>query len=247
MARIGRLLIPTLLAAAFGLLLPPLASAHTADDSAQNLIKVRAEASALVDPDVAYLELGVRSSAEQARTAMDDNAQLMRKVLRAIGKEGVPPAQIRTSQLSLQPQYRWTERRQERRLSHYEAVNRISVTLYDFDRVALVLAASVDAGANFAGQMRFALRDADAQRIGLLAEATATLEHKARTIARALNRRLSGVRRIVEGGGGQPHFRPGLQALAASAQEGGGSAPAPVHAGQISLSVVLTGDFELLP
>jgi uncharacterized protein len=187
-------------------------------------------------PDMASIDLGVTITAPTAAGAMAENAAAMTKVIAALRAKGVADKDIATSTLGLAPQYAYPEG-QPQQLTGYQAANHVTVTLTDLNQVGAVVDAAVGAGANEAGQISFGLKSrASAENFARLA-AVKALDDKAVTLADAAGyhiRRLVNLSEVSAEQGPQPRMMMAAGKLAT-----------PVEAGEVLVSVDVTGEFEL--
>lgn len=133
------------------------ASARAAPEPAP-AISVTGEASVTARPDSARIDAGIASVGKTAQEAFNANRAAMAKVLAAIKDAGIEERDVRTSQLSLQPQYAESHTTPAP-ITSYRASNRVSLTLRDVSKLASTLDALVAAGVNDVGNIGFALND----------------------------------------------------------------------------------------
>ena len=81
-------------------------------------------------PDVAIITAGVVSRSATATGALQDAANRMAKVLAALKRAGVADRDIQTSNVSLNPEYRYPEN-QSPQLTGYTATNQLTVRFRD--------------------------------------------------------------------------------------------------------------------
>ena len=98
-------------------------------------------------PDMATITFGVQTEAPTAQAAMQQNAEQMTRVMAALRRAGINERDVQTSGLNLQAQYDYQEN-QPPRLRGYQAVNRVTATINDLDRVGTTADAVVAAGVN---------------------------------------------------------------------------------------------------
>lgn len=98
-------------------------------------------------PDIATIRAGVVTQSATAAAALADNAKRMAGVLAALKAAGVQPRDIATSNVSLQPQYRY-ENNQPPVITGYQASNTVSIRFRDVARSGAILDALVAQGAN---------------------------------------------------------------------------------------------------
>jgi uncharacterized protein len=169
-------------------------------------ISVTGEASISVSPDIAFVDAGVATDAKTAREASDTNNTAMAKVLAALKAANIDARDIRTSRLSLQPQYAGN-RGGPSPIVGYRASNRVTVRIHDVSKVAGVIDTLVGAGANDIGDVAFEVSQASKLLDEAREKAVADARRKAEIYARAAGTALGAPLGISEGGGPQPVFR----------------------------------------
>lgn len=122
-----------------------------------------------VEPDIAYVTIGVRTEAKEAKEAMDENSRQMNAVLDALKKAGLTEDDLRTSNVSIDAVYDYSK--DTRVFKGYMAQNSLYVTIRDLDNVADVLDAAIAAGANDVNNIYFDKEDKTAAYDEALAKA----------------------------------------------------------------------------
>ena len=98
-------------------------------------------------PDIAIISAGVMTRAPTAVAALADNAARMERVRAALKRAGIADRDIQTSNVSLNPDYRYVES-QPPQLTGYNASNTVSVRFRDIKATGKILDALVAEGAN---------------------------------------------------------------------------------------------------
>ena len=98
-------------------------------------------------PDVAIISAGVVTRAATAGAAMRQNAERMERVIAALKAAGVADRDIQTSNLSLNPEYRYVENKAPE-LVGYTASNQVNIRFRDIRNSGSVLDVLVAQGAN---------------------------------------------------------------------------------------------------
>ena len=190
-------------------------------------------------PDLANLNLGVDTLRATAGAAMRDNAAQMTKVIAALKAAGLPDKDLRTSNLSLSPQYVY-EPNVPARLSGYQASNQIQLVVRDLTRVGAVADAVVSAGATTIGQISFGLGNPLAAENSARVAAVKALQDKAALYAQATGYHIVRLVNLSEGAPYSPGPQP--MAMMASARV---ASPTPVEAGESTVRIDIVGVFEL--
>jgi hypothetical protein len=239
----SRLIAVAALAAALLAVGAPGALAQSATPNAMfaaTTVTLSAFGEAEAAPDMATLSLGVETAAPTAAQAMGDNAAAMARVIAAIKAAGVKDRDLKTSSLSLAPQYVY-EQNGPARLTGYQASNQVVVTVRDLARLGPLADAAVAAGATNVGQIAFGLADPLATQNSARVAAVKALEDKAALYAQAVGYHIVRLVNLTEGAASSPGPRP----FAMTAMRAGAPTPTPVEAGELKMRVDVTGVFEL--
>ncbi|NVD43986.1 SIMPL domain-containing protein [Qipengyuania atrilutea] len=168
----------------------------------QPSIMVQASGEASAEPDTMTISTGVESTGTTAAAALDANNHAMQNLVDAIRAAGITPENIKTSRLSVTPEYRDRQRREgDVEIIGYRASNRLTVMLTDLERAERVVSAFFEAGANTIDGPSFTIED-DAARRRLAAaaerEAIANARAKAENMASALGMRVGMPLRVAD-------------------------------------------------
>lgn len=169
-------------------------------------LKVEAEGVSRDRPDQLHIRAGVVTTGRTAKEALAANNLVANRLLDAVKARGVAPADIRTDELSVRPQFdksdtdRASDEGRSARIVGYVATDNLDLTLRDLGKGPDLVDALFEAGANSVHGPVFALSDpAPAQRRAREAAVAAAFE-QATTYANALHMRVSHVLRISERG-----------------------------------------------
>ena len=189
------LLAPLIIGSA--LLLATPAKAHeTMDGPGQ--ISVSATGNSYQAPDLATVSAGVVTQAPNAQDAMAANAKKMSAIIDALKSAGVQQRHIKTSQLSLNPQYDHHQNRNQPRIIGYQARNTVSAKSEDLERVGPMIDALVSAGANNINGVNFGIKDSVAAKSIARKAAVVEARRKAKEMAEAAGLSLGRVLRMTE-------------------------------------------------
>lgn len=152
-------------------------------------VTVAASAEVQAEPDIAYVNLGVRTENAKSDKAREENTELMNKVIAAVKKAGVDEKDVKTSNLSLYANYRWNEK-DERVLTGYTCNNSLKITVRDVSKVGEVVDAAMDAGANNFNNVQFDLVDSEEYYLQAVELATKKAVRRAKGVASAAGMKL---------------------------------------------------------
>ncbi|MBS0478575.1 MAG: SIMPL domain-containing protein [Proteobacteria bacterium] len=150
-------------------------------------------------PDIATIRAGVVTQSATAAAALADNARRMAGVLAALKATGVQPRDIATSNVSLQPQYRY-ENNQPPAITGYQASNTVSIRFRDVAKSGAILDALVAQGANQIDGPSLSLDQPDAALDEARADAIKRARARAELYARAAGLSVVRILSISESG-----------------------------------------------
>lgn len=194
-----------------------------------------------VAPDMATITLGVMTEGKTAAEAFAANATRMNTVLASLTKAGIADRDIQTSNLNLNPRYRYVEN-QPPVLTGYQVSNQVTVTVRDLKKVGAAVDATVNAGANQVNGISFGLADPTAAENAAREAAVRALSAKAELYARATGFRVARLVTLSEGGGYQapPPAPAPMYAMRGAAKES-----TPVSAGELQVRIDISGLYEV--
>lgn len=191
-------------------------------------------------PDVAIISAGVVSRSASATGALQDAADRMSKVLAALKSAGVAPRDIQTSNVSLNPEYRYPEN-QAPQLVGYTASNQVTVRFRDIRNSGKILDALVGQGANQINGPNLTIDKPEAALDEARAQAVAVGRARAELYARSMGMRVVRLVAMSESGGyAVPPPAPPMVMQAAEAR-----AYTKIEPGEQKLQVSLAMTFEL--
>jgi uncharacterized protein YggE len=193
-------------------------------------------------PDVATIRAGVVTQSATAAAALSDNATRMARVLAALKKAGVADRDVQTSNIALQPQYRYAQN-EPPVITDYQASNNVSVRFRDIAKSGTILDALVREGANQIDGPNLSIDKPEAAEDEARTDAVAKARARAELYAKAAGLRVERIVSISEGGGYSPPPMPMMMmsARAAAAPE----ADSKIAAGEQDVVVTVNVRFLL--
>jgi hypothetical protein len=208
---------------------------------AGTVLELTAQGESRRTPDIATISAGVVTQAADAAGAMRENATRMDRVIAALKRAGVTDRDVRTSTLSLQPQYRYADN-QPPVITGYQASNTVTVRFRDIARSGTVLDALVATGANQINGPELGLDQPAAALDEARTDAVAKARTRAELYARAAGLKVKRILWISETMQDMPRPMPAMMRTMDVSE----SAPASkILPGEQSLSVSLSVRFEL--
>ena len=211
------------------------------ETEAKREITVQGRGEVQARPDVARLTLSVNTGPQQsAKAALELLSRRFRAVAAAVKTLGIKEEDVKTTNLSINPQVDYSEGRQI--LRGFVASESIEVKIRDLEKVGEVLARTTVEGVNQAGGIEFEIDDPEKLREQAEEKAIADARENAQRLARALGVGLGRVKTFSVGA--VPTHIPPIFAARAIAAEGGPTGP-PVPSGSLEVVATVSVTYEL--
>lgn len=219
---------------------PALGQSNTA--GTPNTITVSGTGSATGAPDSASIQLGVEIAQADLREAFSAANTQISQIIEALVAAGVDRKDIQTSNLSIyMDRYGAANYGVESPSGAvYVVSNQVSVLVRDINKVADIVNAAIDAGANNIYGLSFGIAEPAALETEARAKAVENARSRAAELAALVGGELGDAIAVTEVSGG---YFPVARGYGMDMAMGGGGAV--VEAGQLSVSVDLTVTFEL--
>jgi len=210
-------------------------------------IDVQGIGEVVAKPDMAYITSGVVAQAATARDALDANTEAMNKLIDVLVNAGIEERDIQTSNFSVQPQYVYSDERDENgytkapRITGYQVSNSLSVRVRDLENLGAVLDEAVSVGANTIENVTFGVDEtgdlyAEARKRAV-ADAIAKANLYAVSAGVAVGRLLS----ISE----QQNFEPKYGGAPMRAMTEAVDSSVPVQGGELTFSITANMRWEI--
>lgn len=210
--------------------------------AAQRQITVEGRGEIQTVPDVAQVTLGVQTGIQPtAEAAMKKLSSTFAAVLKAVKGEGIKDEDIKTTNLTINPQYDYRDGR--RMLRGFEASESIQVKIRDFGKISDVLGKTVLEGVNQVGGVSFMVDDPDQLQEEAQEKAIEDARDNAKQLAKALDVRLGNVKSFTSsssGGVPPPVFARAMLETDASELSG-----PPVEPGSQEIVATVTITYEI--
>jgi len=192
-------------------------------------------------PDLAIISAGVVTKAATAGSALQQAATRMQRVRSALKAAGVEDRDIQTSNISLNPEYRYVNN-EPPQLTGYSASNMVTVRFRDIANAGKILDALVKEGANQLNGPTLTIDKPEAALDEARAQAIAKGRARAELYARSMGLRVVRIVAVTESGSSYPVPPPmPMMERAMVAQ----AADSKIDPGEQKLRVNLAMTFEL--
>jgi|KBSSwiStaDraftv2_1062776.scaffolds.fasta_scaffold62349_5 uncharacterized protein YggE len=163
-------------------------------------LEINAVGEATRVPDIAIVNAGVVTRSATATAALEQNAAQMERVRVALKRAGIDDRDIQTSNISLNPEYRYADN-QPPQLVGYTASNQVNVRFRDIRNTGKILDALVAQGANQINGPNLTIDKPDEALDEARTKALATGRARAELYARSLGMRVVRLLSVSESGG----------------------------------------------
>ena len=142
-----------------------------ADDTIRT-VTVDGKASITAAPDLAHVSMAVQARSLDLGQARERVVSVTREFLDFCDAQGIDASRIRTTGLTIHPQYRWNEEANRQELQAYVVRRQLDVEIIDLDQLGTVIEGAADVGVNEVSQPQLASsREDDLHREALAAAA----------------------------------------------------------------------------
>lgn len=223
-----------------------------AQDEAQPEIPklaVRGEAELEKPADQLRISIGVVTEGRDATEVLDENAQRMSEVVKAVQRVGLEDGEYETGRFRVMPKYSRRPRQPDEnwtpQITGYQVTNTIDVKTKKLDLAAEIIEAANKAGANSIDSIAFDLADRRQYRAEAIAEATRNAIADANVLAEAASLRLVRIMSIsLDSAQPQPPSPMSKRVMMAGAVA---EAVTPIEPGDVTIRASVNIVYEIAP
>jgi uncharacterized protein YggE len=199
---------------------------------------------AKVTPDRAAVMVNVQTRAATAAAAASENARRTTAVLDALGKLGLPKAQLTTEGYTVYPETRYDQNGQSPRVTGYVVTNTVRAETHRPEQAGAIVDAALGAGANMINGLSFYASSIDAPRREAIASAVASARADAEAMARAAGGSLGTLIELsTQGPTVPPRPMYDMAAMSRKAE----AVPTPVNPGEQTINVYVSARWQFVP
>lgn len=164
----------------------------------ERTVSVSATGSVVAEPDIAQVSAGVVTEADTARDAMSRNSSVMAKLIEGLKGAGIPPKDIQTTTVNVEPRYTQPKDGRPATINGYRVVNQVRLTVRDVKRVGDIIDQAMTLGANQIHHIAFDVADAETLKDEARRRAMENARRRGELYAKAAGGQLGPVLRISE-------------------------------------------------
>jgi uncharacterized protein YggE len=217
------------------------------EEPKRRTLVVTGTAELTVAPDICYMSFVVETIGRKASEAYLENIEIMNAINAAIKAQGVESKDMRTTNFSFTPQYRYTDK-DKRIFEGYRVYNTLNVSVRDLSKVSNVLDAAVEAGASDVQGINFTVENPKKYTEEARREALRAARKKAEESAEILGFRLGTPIMVTESepGAYQPYAQANVM-MERAAYADGAVGGVTLEAGEIKLARTVYVTYEIEP
>lgn len=148
-----------------------------------DIFTVTGEGTFSVQPDIAYVDVGIQKTASTVKQAQSQINESMNKIISGLKTLGVDSKNIQTSQYSINPNYDWSSSVQK--ITGYSANTQLKIKITDIDKINEIIDSATANGANQVNNITFDIENREDAENSARKEAVAEANRKAEAAARA--------------------------------------------------------------
>ena len=213
---------------------------------ARDTVTVSARGRVYAVPDQAELHFGIRTQAETATEAQEENSSKVDAVIEVLQKNGISEKDIQTTTYDISPQYDWNTG-DGTHVIGYSVYSALSVRDVEIDDVGKLISACTEAGAGEFNGISYSCTSYEELYAEALKEAVIASKDKASVLAQAAGRTLGEVKMISEGYQDMTYANRTTKAVyeAAVSVEEDSVGSASLLPGEAEISATVTVTYEL--
>ncbi len=148
-----------------------------------DIFTVTGEGTFSVQPDIAYVDVGIQKTASTVKQAQSQINESMNKIISGLKTLGVDSKNIQTSQYTINPNYDWSSSVQK--ITGYSANTQLKIKITDIDKINEIIDSATANGANQVNNITFDIENREDAENSARKEAVAEANRKAEAVARA--------------------------------------------------------------
>jgi uncharacterized protein YggE len=195
------------------------------------------------EPDRAIVVLGIDARKPKIEEARADVTRTIDAVLKLARDQKFDPKYVRSTRLTVEPEYDWNNQNKERTLLGYHVARQVQIELRDLEKLGVLLERAIDLGVNQIGDPQLdSTRRAELERAAMTS-AVQDARQNAEVIAHAAGARLGAVRTVSASSGTVPSPAP----MRMMAMKSADSSPSDTYkSGEMSFTANVQAEYDLI-
>lgn len=219
----------------------PVQAQDNSAEASKRTVTVNGTGQITIEPDVAYVNLGVLTNGKTADEAQQENAAIFEKLNDVLFQQfKIDEKDVKTVSFNLRPDYSYQEGK-EPTITGYTASHMIRITYRDLDRIGELLDAAVKAGVNQINRVEYATEKFEEYELQAMELAMKNARQKAERLAATEGQTIKGVVQISQHGTNYGIYAAAAASVAFDAVP---KSTTTVNPGEIEISAAVTVVYE---
>ncbi|WP_026893776.1 SIMPL domain-containing protein [Clostridiisalibacter paucivorans] len=163
-----------------------------------NTITVSGEGTIKVDPDIAFLNIGVETENKDSQKAQEENMNKMNKIIEELKKQGIDEKNIKTVTYDIITKRNYNKDDGTNEIYGYIVRNIVEVKINDIDKVGKIIDAVSNIGSNYIRNIRFGIEKEEDYYIDALQLAIKNAEEKAKAMGQTIGVEVNKPYKVIE-------------------------------------------------
>lgn len=130
--------------------------AKESENIEKSTLEVNGNATIEVKPDIAYINIGVRTEDKNSLVAQNNNKEKMNKIIKELNDFGLKDENMETNYYSINKRYNYLKNNEKE--TYYVVSNQIKLTITNLEDIGKIIDLSTKAGANDINSIRYDLK-----------------------------------------------------------------------------------------
>lgn len=163
-----------------------------------NTITVSGEGTIKVDPDIAFLNIGVETENKDSQKAQEENMNKMNKIIEELKKQGIDEKNIKTVTYDIITKRNYNKDDGTNEIYGYIVRNIVEVKINDIDRVGKIIDTVSNTGSNYIRNIRFGIEKEEDYYMDALQLAIKNAEEKAKAMGQTIGVEVNKPYKVIE-------------------------------------------------
>lgn len=216
-----------------------------AESERPRTVAVSGQGEVQAEPDKATVTLGVEARRPKMEDARAQVTRTVEAVLKLTRDLKIDPKHVRTTRISMQPEYNWEAGARERNLIGYYVARQVEIDLRDLEKLGQLLERATDLGVNQMGDPQLDSSKRRELEREALAKAVEDARLNADAVAKAAGARLGPARMISANSGVVAPPMP-MRVKTMAAAEAADSAAQTYQSGQMTFNGMVQIEYDLV-
>ncbi len=217
-------------------------SANVTSGEEGNIVSVNGKGVITAEPNVANINLAVKTVNKDIKKAQAENAKVMEKVIGEIKALGIEDKYIQTANYTINEDYEWKNDTEV--FTGYVIRNSINIKVKDISKAGEVLDKGISAGANIAGGITFDIENKDELYNEALKQAMKSADSKANAIMETFGAKAGKPYRVIESSSYKAKYEPMANAKAMNMMSDEADSGTSIQGGSLTVIANVTVEYK---